>query len=88
MSPNDIEGKIVEYLQNNSDDFHESQVKTIVYAVYGAETITDSNLSFLSREIYSILCRLEKDGIVKNTNRLPIETPQSIAASRWVLLTK
>ena len=85
MLPNDdIEGKIIECLKN-SDIFHPSQVKPIVYSVYGGENISDKNLPSLSREIYSILCKLEKDGIVKNTNRLPKETPQSIAASRWIL---
>jgi hypothetical protein len=85
MVANDIEGKIIEFLKNNSDVFHESQVKPIVYAVYGGEKINNKNISSLLREIYSVLCKLENDGIVKNTNRLPKETSQSIAASRWVL---
>ncbi len=88
MLVNEIEAKIIGYLENNSDVFHEVQVKPIVFSVYGGENINDKNILSLSREIYNILCRLEKDGIVKNTNRLPKETAQSLAASRWILSKK
>jgi hypothetical protein len=52
MVDNDIEGKILDYLKNNSDVFHPSQVKPIVYAVYGGEKINDKNITSLSKIIY------------------------------------
>jgi hypothetical protein len=85
MPDANVEGKILDYLKNNSDVFHPSQVKPIVYAVFGAEKISDGNIRSLSKKIYDVLCKLEENGVVKNTNRLPMETSDSIAASRWIL---
>jgi hypothetical protein len=88
MLANDIEEKIIDYLKNNSDEFHSSQVKPIAYAVYGGGKINAKNISSLVMEIYSILCKLEKDGKVKNDNPFPVSSPQAIAASRWYYVKK
>jgi hypothetical protein len=86
MATNNVEELIVEYLKNNSDIFHPSQIKPIVYTIYGAEKINDNNILGLEREIYNILCELEKREIVKNTNRLPPNAQHAVAGSRWILL--
>jgi hypothetical protein len=51
MVENEIERKIIEFLKNNSDIFHATQVKPIVYAVYGSGKINDKNISFYPRTI-------------------------------------
>jgi len=88
MVTNDIETKIIEFLKDHTDELHSSQLKPIVYCVYGGEKINKDNLRTYEKEIFGILCKLEKDGIIKNTNRQPEGSPYQITGSRWILLTK
>ena len=89
MFPDNIAEKIIEYLKNNTDDFKSAQLKTITMSLYGAGKVNENNIEDLMREMFSRLEKLEKDGVVENTLRLPTKNLwEKIRASQWKLLKK
>jgi hypothetical protein len=84
MISNISDEKIIAYFKKMEKSY-ESQIMPIVYEVYGKE-LTKENAGLLSREIFRKLCDMEKRGIVKNINPLPINNPNRVGASRWLLI--
>ena len=70
--PDNIAEKIIEYLKNETSDFKSPQLKTITMVLYAPGKVnSDEFLRNLMMEMYFHLEKLEKDGIVENTLRLP-----------------
>lgn len=86
MKTAEIERIVIQFLNRETDDLKSSQIKPIAYEVYGANNLNDKNIMSSEWGVYNVLLKLEKDGVVKNTNPVPGSEISQMILSQWMLL--